>query len=72
MALLWLGAPAAHAHTFLVGSNPADGQVLDAAPSVLRLDFSESVVLGATQVTITDGHGGARGCRRPITLASGR
>ncbi len=70
VALLWLGAPAAHAHTFLVGSNPADGQVLDAAPSVLRLDFSESVVLGATQVAITDGHG-ATVTPTSITLASG-
>ncbi|MGN6612674.1 MAG: copper resistance CopC/CopD family protein [Angustibacter sp.] len=70
VTLLWLGAPAAHAHTFLVGSNPADGQVLDAAPSVLRLDFSESVVLGATRVSLTDGHG-ATVMPTSITLASG-
>ncbi|HEX3003701.1 MAG TPA: copper resistance protein CopC [Angustibacter sp.] len=70
VALLWLGAPAAHAHTFLVGSNPADGQVLDVAPTVLRLDFSESVVLGATQVSLTDGHG-ATVSPTSVTLASG-
>ncbi|MGN6299563.1 MAG: copper resistance CopC/CopD family protein [Angustibacter sp.] len=70
VALLWLGAPAAQAHTFLVGSNPADGQVLDAAPALLRLDFSESVVLGATQVTLTDGHG-QRVVPTSITLAPG-
>ena len=56
-AVLALPAPAAQAHTFLVGSNPSDGQLLDVAPDALRLDFSESVVLGATQVDVVDGLG---------------
>jgi len=49
--------PAAQAHAFLVGSNPGDGQVLAEAPTHLRLDFSESVVLGATRIDIVDGNG---------------
>ena len=50
-------APSAQAHAFLAGSNPADGQVLATAPTQLRLDFSESVVLGATHIDIVDGAG---------------
>ena len=50
-------APAAQAHAFLAASNPADGQVLIASPAALRLDFSESVVLGATKIDIVDGAG---------------
>lgn len=50
-------APAAQAHAFLAASNPADGQVLTAAPTQLQLDFSESVVLGATRIDIVDGAG---------------
>lgn len=56
-ALLLLPAQPAEAHAFLVGSNPADGQLLQAAPSVLRLDFSESVVLGVTGIDVIDAHG---------------
>ena len=50
-------APAAQAHAFLAASNPADGQVLDAAPTQLRLDFSESVVFAATRIDIVDSTG---------------
>jgi copper transport protein len=50
-------APTAQAHAFLAASNPADGQVLAASPSALRLDFSESVVLGATKIDIVNGAG---------------
>ena len=50
-------APTAQAHAFLAASNPADGQVLTAAPTQLRLDFSESVVLGATRIDVVDGVG---------------
>ena len=49
--------PTAQAHAFLAGSNPADGQVLAAAPAQLRLQFSESVVLSATRIDIVDGTG---------------
>jgi copper transport protein len=50
-------APTAQAHAFLAGSNPSDGQVLAVAPSQLRLDFSESVVIGATRIDIVDATG---------------
>lgn len=56
LAALWLPAPAA-AHADLAGSAPADGTVLDRAPEVLVLSFTESVELEATQVTIVDGDG---------------
>jgi copper transport protein len=49
--------PAAQAHAFLASSTPADGQVLTTAPDVLRLDFSESVVLSATRIDLVDGAG---------------
>lgn len=55
--VLVLGAPNAHAHAFLTGSNPADGAVLDAAPAQLVLHFSESVVLSGMTVSIVDGSG---------------
>ena len=75
-------APAAQAHAFLAASNPADGQVLTAAPTKLRLDFSESVVLGATRIDIVDGagrhiaptglqlvrHGEAGGIEKPVEV----
>lgn len=55
--LLVSSATAATAHAFLAGSNPSDGQVLTSAPTQLRFDFSESVVLSATKVDIVDGNG---------------
>jgi copper transport protein len=53
-AVALLTAPAASAHAFLVTSSPGDGAVLRTAPAVLRLDFSESVVLGATSIELID------------------
>lgn len=50
-------AGTAQAHAFLAGSNPADGQVLAAAPRELTLSFSESVALDATRIDVTDGTG---------------
>ncbi len=55
--VLTIVAGPASAHAFLVASNPSDGAVLAKAPSALRLDFSESVVLGATAITVTDSAG---------------
>ncbi|MEP6855250.1 MAG: copper resistance protein CopC, partial [Pedococcus sp.] len=54
-AVLLPGAGPASAHSYLVSSNPADGQVLDTAPTELRLRLSESVLLGSTSVTIVGG-----------------
>ena len=52
-----LPATTAEAHAFLTDSNPADGTTLSAAPTVLRMDFSESVVLEALTIDIVDGSG---------------
>ena len=57
VAVLVGPASTAQAHAFLAGSNPADGEVLAAAPRQLRLDFSESVVLSATRIDIVDAAG---------------
>jgi methionine-rich copper-binding protein CopC len=54
--LLGPAAPAG-AHAFLVASSPGDGEVLTAAPRQVRLDFSESVQLGAARVEVSDGRG---------------
>lgn len=50
-------ASSASAHAYLDGSDPADGAVLQNAPSALTLHFSESVEVGATVVQLVDGHG---------------
>ena len=52
-----VGSAPAQAHAYLVGSDPADGASLQQAPTTLRLDFSEHVVLGASRLTLVDGHG---------------
>jgi copper transport protein len=53
---LVLAGPA-QAHAFLAGSNPSDGEVLQSAPSVLRLEFSESVLLHSSRIDIVDHDG---------------
>lgn len=55
--LLMLPAPTASAHAFLIGSTPADGQTLVTAPTEIRLQFSESVVLNAMSLDIVDSAG---------------
>ncbi|HEX2904805.1 MAG TPA: copper resistance protein CopC [Jatrophihabitans sp.] len=57
LIMLVFAAPGASAHAYLSASNPADGASLAAAPSELQLNFSESVVLGATHLALTDSHG---------------
>src|SRR5258705_10983134 len=56
LAAMSVPAPAS-AHAYLASSAPADGTVLDRAPEVLVLSFTEHVELGSTQVTIVDGDG---------------
>jgi copper transport protein len=58
VALLGVWSPqTASAHAFLTSSSPADGAALAAPPAQLRLDFSETVVLAATQLEMV-GEGG--------------
>lgn len=51
-ALLW-GAPAAGAHSALVSSDPAKGQVLEAAPERVALVFNEPVETGFAEIVVT-------------------
>ncbi|MER1996742.1 MAG: copper resistance CopC family protein [Arthrobacter sp.] len=55
-AVLFLAAPA-HAHDELVSSNPADGAVLDAAPSEIELVFSSELMDLGNQVIVEDAAG---------------
>jgi copper transport protein len=56
LAALSLPAPAS-AHAYLAVSAPADGAVLDRAPDLLVLSFTERVELPATHVDIVDADG---------------
>jgi copper transport protein len=56
--LVAFASPApASAHAYLAVSAPADGAVLDRAPEVLVLSFTERVELSATRIDIVDGDG---------------
>jgi copper transport protein len=58
IALLAIWSPqTASAHAFLTSSSPADGGSLATAPRQLRLDFSETVVLAATQLDLVSEDG---------------
>lgn len=58
---------AALAHAALVAAEPAEGAQVEAAPSELRLTFSEPVELAFTKVTVTDANAGEIGVG-PLTL----
>lgn len=51
LALL-LGTGVASAHTRLLGSDPADGASLDAAPARISLEFNESMQAGFSTITV--------------------
>jgi copper transport protein len=57
LAPLVLTPTAASAHAYLARSTPGDGAVLDRAPEVVTLSFTERVELSATHVDIVDGDG---------------
>jgi len=52
-----VGAAPALAHAELASTDPADGSRLDAAPSQVRLTFTESVSLDVGYVRVVDGRG---------------
>ncbi|MFB9236034.1 copper resistance CopC family protein [Plantactinospora siamensis] len=56
LAPLAAAAPAS-AHAYLAASAPADGAVLDRAPEVLTLTFTERVEASAARVDLVDGDG---------------
>ncbi|PWC05345.1 hypothetical protein DCE94_03415 [Agromyces badenianii] len=51
------GAAPAFAHDELIGSSPEPGQVFDAAPSEVALDFSNDIIEVGTAVVVVDHHG---------------
>ncbi|KPN21801.1 copper resistance protein CopC [Arthrobacter sp. Edens01] len=55
-AVLFLAAPA-HAHDELISSNPADGAVLEEAPSEIELVFSSALMDLGNQVIVADAAG---------------
>ena len=52
-----LVAPAAQAHSELVGSTPEDGAVLTALPTEVSLIFSEDLLPETVNVSVADGDG---------------
>ena len=56
-------APPVHAHSELVASTPADGQVLDAPPANVTLQFNETISPAGLQIV-------AQGPNGPITLGT--
>lgn len=57
LALVLLGAAPAAAHAELVGSDPAEGAVVDAAPSAVTLTFNEPVRLTPQEIAVYDADG---------------
>jgi copper transport protein len=70
LAPLVTAPTAAGAHAYLARSAPSDGAVLDRAPEVLTLGFTERVELSATHVDIVDGDG-TRYAPTSVTLRQG-
>ena len=63
VVLLIATAPAAHAHSELVSSSPADGETLAAAPANVTLQFNEAISPAGLQVV-------AQGPDGPVTLGT--
>ena len=57
LCLLWVLAGRADAHASLVTSNPRDGAVLVAPPSVISLTFDEAVILEPERTQLYDATG---------------
>ncbi|MEU9400200.1 copper resistance protein CopC [Streptomyces sp. NPDC048242] len=56
-AVLFAGAAPASAHAALTGSDPAQGVVVDKAPTQVSLTFSEQVAMGDDSVRVLDPKG---------------
>lgn len=57
LAFVLLGAAPAAAHAELVGSDPAEGAVVDTAPSAVTLTFNEPVRLTPQEIAVYDADG---------------
>ncbi|MDJ1643504.1 copper resistance CopC/CopD family protein [Streptomyces pakalii] len=55
--LLLAGAGPASAHAALTGSDPADGAVVDTAPTEVTLSFSEAIAVGDDSIRVLDPSG---------------
>jgi len=55
--LLGPAAGGASAHAYLTGSSPSDGESLATAPTTVRLEFSEHLVVESTRIVVTDSAG---------------
>jgi copper transport protein len=76
LAALTLLAPAASAHASLVSTDPAEGEVLAAAPETITLTFDEPVALSTDGATLYDASGQevpaeARSVDRVVTVTPG-
>ena len=58
LLIVLVPASPASAHAYLTSSSPVDGATVGTAPTVLRLQFSESVDLTSTRIDVVDEHGG--------------
>src|SRR5215470_8041493 len=61
MLVLVLSAHPAHAHAFLVRSDPASGVTLAQSPTHIRLWFSEEISPGVSSARLVDGDGAVVG-----------
>jgi len=57
LALVLLGAAPASAHAELLGSDPAEGAVVETAPSEVTLTFNEPVRLTPQEIAVYDADG---------------
>ncbi|MBI2865176.1 MAG: copper resistance protein CopC/CopD [Chloroflexi bacterium] len=71
LALFLLTVGIAHAHAVLERSIPADGAVLDTAPTELQLWFSEPVEMTYSQVYLLDSAGKRMGSGRAVRPGPG-
>jgi len=56
-SITFAGAAPAYAHDELLNSSPEPGQVFDAAPAEIVLDFSSDIIEVGTAVELVDHHG---------------
>ncbi|MBI1729044.1 copper resistance protein CopC [Candidatus Acetothermia bacterium] len=57
LALAWLFPAIAWAHAFVTNTDPPQGAVLDAAPSALKITYSEAIEPKFSTFTLYDGQG---------------
>ncbi|MFI8349264.1 copper resistance CopC/CopD family protein [Streptomyces sp. NPDC085596] len=66
---LFAGAAPASAHAALTGSDPAQGVVVDRAPTQISLTFSEQVAMGDGSLRVLDPKGKPAQSGRPVNVS---